>query len=200
MRIKIGYYDWNQFGLKDSFYPEDMPLEWKLTFYANEIECTQLALGKLKSTDDISELFEDLSDDFDVLIKMDEIDQWPLLSELLVNNNANIKAVVCSEECQKRHSKQIASFSVPCFNEADINEADKVSISLLPEINAKQLLTGSMNIVYVNEMLTLKQWRVFIDQWVLQADQEDCFLMLDADVFSSSVSGELRMMIDMLGY
>jgi len=195
MRIKAGYYDWNQFGLNDSFYPDDMPPEWRLTYYANEIECAQIDLSQLNDVGDIEELFDDLHEQFDVLIRFNDVNQWPLLNELLENEDVNIKAVICSDHCFKQYSKRIDSFDVAC-----VAEEDKQLLSFNAQCQATQIMVAGLNIVFVDEVLTLKQWRLFVDAWVAEGKQEHYFLMLNSNVFKASVVAELRMMIDMLGY
>ncbi len=40
--MQIGSIDWNHFHWFDSFYPESLPEEWRLTYYANEFPCVLL--------------------------------------------------------------------------------------------------------------------------------------------------------------
>ncbi len=195
MIIKTGYYDWNDFGIKDSFYPEDMPKEWRLSFYANEHECVQIALAGLDKIEDINELFEDLPEQFDLIVRCDEVAQWPLLGDLLASEEVSIKAIVLNELCQQQWSEQLAKLSVPVFM-----PNDRQSLNFKVNMKSSQLLNSEMNIVYVSDIQTLKQWRAFIDQWVAEESAEEYYLLLKADVFNSSVSSELRLMIEMMGY
>lgn len=192
MIIKTGYYDWNDFALKDSFYPDDIPEEWRLSFYANEIECAQICLAGLQKMEGFDELFDDLPEQFDLIVKCDALDQWSLLEDLLNNDDINIKTIVLNELCLQQWSDQLAKFSVPvCLLD------EKQSLGLEIKIKPSK---GSINIVYANEVQSLKQWRAFIDQWVAEDSAEEYYLLLRSDVYNSSLSAELRMMIEMMGY
>jgi len=192
MIIKVGYYDWHEFGLKDSFYPDDMPPEWRLTFYANEMECTQIDISALK---DIDELFDDLPERFDIVIHAQDNQQWPVLQQLLESNELNIKAIVCTKQCQQQWAEALARYAVPCFSNRD----ERVFNNEL-NVKALQVSITELNILYVDEALKLKQWRQLIEEWVAQSKAQQGYLMLNAKSIKSSVASELRIMMDMMAY
>jgi len=196
MIIKAGYYNWNEFGLSDSFYPEDMPEEWRLAFYANDIECTQISLNGLDnhSLDDIEELFEDLSPQFSLMVRCDDVDQWGLLKTLL-DAEIKIAALIISESFQEKWSKSLVEYSVPYIIEGELSP-----ISFAKHVDAKQLLKNNLNIIYLDELLGLKSIRLLIEQWIEQGLGEEYYLLLNPSVYQSSMAGDIRVMIEMMGY
>ncbi len=44
--MQIGSIDWNHPRWTDSFYPESLPEEWRLTYYANEFPCVLLPAAR----------------------------------------------------------------------------------------------------------------------------------------------------------
>lgn len=79
MNIKLGHYNWSELGSNSTYYPEDMPKEWQLSYYANEFECVELALETDTSLDDIEEWIEGLSESFCMVIKQGSEEQIELL-------------------------------------------------------------------------------------------------------------------------
>ena len=195
MNIKTGYYNWNEFGLKDSFYPDDMPGEWRLTFYANEIECTQISLDGLGDLDEAGELFEDLNEQFHLLVHCHDEKQWSLLNQLLENDEISIAALLINELSQKHWSEQLKKASIPCFF-----KSDEQSILFEKNVVGRQLLKDGLKIVYLDELLSLKQIRLFIEQWAKEAQNVEYYILLNASIYNSAQAGEIRLMIEMMGY
>lgn len=67
MTIKIGHYNWEKLHEKGGFYPDDLPSDWRLSFYANEFECAELQIS-LYSEEEIEVLCEDLPKDFELVL------------------------------------------------------------------------------------------------------------------------------------
>lgn len=195
MIFKTGYYNWHNFGLKDSFYPDDMPEEWRLTFYANEIECVQISLSSLKEMDDVDELFENLTDQFSLIIYCDDVALGDQLASLLENDDISINALVLSEPFHQKWSQQLDQYSIPC-----LVESKNKGITFDQSLSGSQLVNKQFNILYLDELLDLKNIRLLIEQWVKGEKAEEYYLLLNPSCYKSSAAGELRLLIEMMGY
>ena len=80
-RIYIGTTGWNHANWKDSFYPDDLPDEWALTYYSNEIPVVYLPQS-LNWDQMVGELLENSNDKFRFLLGL-EIDATLLSPQLL---------------------------------------------------------------------------------------------------------------------
>ena len=195
MLIKTGYYDWNNVGLNDSFYPDDIPEEWRLSFYANEIECAQVNLAELGDGEDAEELFDDLPESFDLILTCDDLKQWDLLEQLLDNDDVNVKTVVVNEACFNEWSDELKKRQVTYFA-----LADKFEDSFETGVKVEGFNSDQINIVYIDTDQDLKKWKKSIQCWVDKDSDNEYFFLLNASLFQSSKAGELRMLIDMMGY
>lgn len=195
MNIKVGYYNWHDFAKGGSFYPDDMPQEWRLSFYANEFECTQLCLSDVDNAADLDELVEDLDISFKLIINCGNITQWPLLQRLLDNSELCIAAVIVSDEVAAHFKKEIDGFSLNFIQSSSAQETD-FSVS----VKTQQLNAADFDVLYVTEMQNLKKWRLFIEQWMTSSKRETHYLLLSSESFNTSAASEIRMMIEMMGY
>lgn len=194
MNIKVGYYNWNDFGLKDSFYPHDMPAEWRLVFYANEIECAQISLDSLRHSKDAEALFEGLNEQFHLMVYCDDKHQWLLIDKLLKNDEITIKTLLTNELSRKQWSESLAKYAIPCFVKDNEQE-----LWFDNNVVGRQLLKNKLNIAYLDALLNLKQIRIFIEQWA-EDEQLEYYILLNPSVYKSSLAGEIRLMIEIMGY
>lgn len=195
MTIKTGYYDWHQFGLGNSFYPDDIPEDWKLSFYANEIECVQLNLSELDLENDVDDLFDDLPEQFELILYSNNIDQWEIIEELLNNEEVNVRALICNEQCLNSWSSSLKDYAVSVFCNSDVK-----TVEIFDGIIVKQFTDDLIKIVYIDESLDLKQWRACVEALVADKNMENYFMLLNATESSSAKASEIRLMIDMMGY
>ncbi len=195
MIIKTGFYNWHEFGKKDTFYPDDLPYEWRLNFYANEFECVHIALSDFSQDDDFEEIFEDLPESFDMLVYCDDPEQWPLLQALLAIERVALKVVVCDEVSYPVFLEHLQPISIACLCVAD---KKILNVPNTPEM--MQLMHQTMHIIYVDSAMDLKQWRIFIDEWVAQQADDVYYLLLDSTKFNAKAATELRILVDMMGY
>ena len=49
--IRVGACDWDHAHWQESFYPDDLPEDWRLTYYANEFSCVLVPEDKWQDAD-----------------------------------------------------------------------------------------------------------------------------------------------------
>lgn len=84
--VKVGAVGWLHKQWDQNYYPEDIPREWKLDYYANELSCVLLLpeFWLNAAVDDIEEWTESLDTDFCFCIKWPDtvVDKQLLYSQL----------------------------------------------------------------------------------------------------------------------
>lgn len=69
--LRVGAYGWRHDHWASSFYAEELPDDWRLTFYANEFSAVLVPSDYLGETRDIEQWCEDVSESFRFYI------EWP---------------------------------------------------------------------------------------------------------------------------
>ncbi|MFV2055830.1 MAG: hypothetical protein ACC707_05145 [Thiohalomonadales bacterium] len=71
--MQFGSRGWQHRNWLGSFYPEDLPPEWRLPYYSNEFETVLIPSSELRAShpDQIQEWLEDCSDNFSFFIEID---------------------------------------------------------------------------------------------------------------------------------
>jgi hypothetical protein len=175
--LRVGVYDWHSFSTDNSFYPEDMPAEWRLAYYANEFEtaCICLTPQILQSSDDL-EWLEDLPAGFQLFV--DEQTIKVQKSELLPQLK-NFKTVL---------SAAGIAAADQYINAADCWKPDE------PVCSNFALMPGAA---------TLKQYRQWIERWIELSvghdGQQDQILWLQGGSTRYSTLAELRTLVELMG-
>ena len=85
--LRVGAYGWKHENWLDSFYPEDLPGDWQLTYYANEFSCVLMPAHYLLADDcDIEQWLDDVPDTFKFYVEWpdSDVDDDLLLNQLLM--------------------------------------------------------------------------------------------------------------------
>lgn len=69
-RILIGSLGWQYDAWQDSFYPEDMPLEWRLGFYSNEFPLAVITDNERHDEAELLESMDDCREDMLLLLSV----------------------------------------------------------------------------------------------------------------------------------
>lgn len=77
--IRVGAVDWRQPAWAGSFYPADLPEEWRLTFYASQFNCVFLPAKAWHAVETarLKQWCDDVHDKFVFLLQSDEISSRP---------------------------------------------------------------------------------------------------------------------------
>ncbi len=81
--LQVGVFDWPSFAVGRHFYPEDLPAEWRLNYYANAFESACLPLSALPPPgDEREEWLDSLPPGFRLSLLQDEAGTVPAPDEL----------------------------------------------------------------------------------------------------------------------
>ena len=86
--VLAGAADWQVQQWQDSFYPDDLPVEWQLSYYANEFTTTFIRYHDFhaeEDTEDLAEMLEDCPKQFRPVIVYDIDEEKPLDAGELVD-------------------------------------------------------------------------------------------------------------------
>ncbi len=73
--IVVGACGWDHSLWQDNFYPEDLPKDWRLTYYANEFAAVLVPQEKWRAADvDYEQWAEDVPEDFRFYFVTDDLD------------------------------------------------------------------------------------------------------------------------------
>lgn len=101
--VMVGACGWEHPAWDESFYPDDLPEDWRMGFYSNEFPVLQLPLSRILSadTDELEEWIEDSHEGFRLVVELDgpidanaetrlELLQSRLLALIIVDENTII--------------------------------------------------------------------------------------------------------------
>ena len=68
--LRIGAYGWKHEPWCDGFYPDDLPEDWQLTYYANEFSTVLLPADYCSQAElDVEQLLDDVPENFIFYLK-----------------------------------------------------------------------------------------------------------------------------------
>lgn len=72
-RAAVGAFDWRHPHWYDSYYPDDLPADWRLAYYANDFTCVLLSESAWRMADEVewSEWRDEVSPGFRFLLELD---------------------------------------------------------------------------------------------------------------------------------
>ncbi len=72
-RLLLGSYDWDHPGWVPGFYPEDLPADWRLSYYANEHRVVLVPATRLQDTTAIAQWAQDVDEGFRFVFEFDQV-------------------------------------------------------------------------------------------------------------------------------
>lgn len=179
--IKLGVYHWQLFAGDDTFYPEDLPEDWRLSYFGNEFESACIDADWVLSNHGLwDDMTEGLDDRFCLVIELEDIQQWSRLHDV-----TEIPGQIDMLMLEAGEKDIPVDFNV--FRRVDCWSPEK------PKPSGLALMPSTA---------TLKQYRQWIDQWMdneIDAD-EVRLLWLDGSKTSYRQLIELRSLIELMGY
>ena len=93
--LTVAAYGWKHPTWQPDFYPDDMPEDWQLTYYANEFAGVVVPQGYLAECNfNVESWLEDVADDFEFYLEYPNAHEaqklFPAVCEQLMNNLAGI--------------------------------------------------------------------------------------------------------------
>ena len=195
--VKVGVYGWSGFAPGHSFYPEDMPDEWRLAFYANEFEsaCVDLTRGGPDS-DTLAEWVEDLPGDFELSFVVSASAQVDAILELIEQQLLQPRWLVVDDRAGELNADEVLQ-----------HIENHVASSAPPRLLRRSRIwrpdhpVDSSVIALLPAAATNAEYRAWIEQWLptTDADQAQALtLWCDADTGYARLA-ELRTLVELMG-
>ena len=98
--IRVGSRGWNFDQWGGDFYPDDLPEDWRFSYYSNEFQAMLVPMNYLKqfSLDDWREWIDDTSKDYWFFVEISESDTWEDIEPYLQVFSDKLKGIVVSVE------------------------------------------------------------------------------------------------------
>jgi len=195
----------------EGFYPDDLPLEWRLSYYGNEFRALLLLQDDINSLscEEVVEWLEDLNDDSRLLYEL-EFDSFSALSSLPVELVRRLQGVVCTVTTAQLNVLLEQTVLLPaempfylrCLG--DVPSAEQVE-----QLTARgwQLCwqDGSCSVacaplLFVDGRLSLRELRVQVQQFLASdaIESDDLVLLLEGDSPSVKYLHQCQLLVDLL--
>ena len=195
--VKVGVYGWSGFASGHSFYPEDMPPEWRLSFYANEFEsaCIDLAEPGLDS-ETLAESVEDLPAEFELALSVSAITQIESTLGLIEQRMLHAHWLIIDDRADEASADEILQHI-----ENHIAASGPVGLLRYSRIWRPDNPVGSSAIALLPAAATNAEYRAWIEQWLptTAADRTQALtLWCDAEIGYARLA-ELRTLVELMG-
>ena len=197
--IRVGVFNWSDFCKEGDYYPEDMPVEWRLSYFSNDFETACIDFSCCDS--DPSRLLDwvdDLPETFELSLKLTRESQLETL-------------VDCCTQLSFRLHYLLVSDDMPTLIEKDASMQQALSdCSVAQQIMpASTLWTPDQSnqvspVARLPGRADLRQYRAWIEQWLAVQPSETLELPLTlwlegTDATYSTVM-ELRTLVELMGH
>lgn len=193
--IRVGVFNWTEFSRQGSYYPEDIPREWRLAYFANEFETACIDLSCCQSdpssliewTDDLQGSFElslylSTTVQFDILREYAEQISRPIHYLVFDHTNRDLLDQLSGQQEFLQHSTVIKNV-VPFDALWTPLQRETSTIALLPAQGV------------------LRHYREWIEQWLsLQTRQQPLTLWLQGDEATDALLMEIRTLVELMGH
>ena len=188
--IKLGVCYWQDFPAKGNYYPDDLPQDWYLAYYANEFN---LAVFNIPSAeDDQIELIDAISE------APDELDWWLRVASTSVYQNFNrlleqegLAPTALFIDTKQKMEPEIQNVihSQVCFYSDKAWRPDNPSIA-------------QAEMAFFNQPALLKQQRQWVEHWLETSNQNPSnrILLVDGRSYDYQQLHELQTLIELMGY
>ena len=103
--IEIGFLGWDYDHWEGLFYPDDLPQDWRFSYYSNEFRTVLIPWDYLQSVEPntVQQWFEDVDDDFEFYVEVPLDISWERLSSLIDPFDGQLSGVLLSIAKQDKH-------------------------------------------------------------------------------------------------
>jgi hypothetical protein len=200
--IQVGLYDWDQFPVSGEYYPPDLPVEWKLSYFSNEFDSACLNLDVLLSRRELLlHWCEDLRESFQLSFSLKHTDQLNLLSALVQDAAISIQYLVVDASISSKllHTKSLQ----PVLSAAGIHGSGQIIAATdlyLPDQpgephSAVGLFPASAS---------MRQYRDWIDEWnrneAAELNDRDKTFWLSGSSADYRLLNECRALVELMGF
>ena len=186
--IRPGIYDWLLFSNDETFYPPDLPSEWRLSFFSHEFDAACIDLTDFApGLETLLEWVEDLPDLFQLSFLVNDAAALELLQGLTTQSDVSIHSILTQAKCSQ-FNDGLNSTGIRCVETDSLwspgREDSNTGMALMP--------------VQPN----LKASRLWIEQWLqsVQNTESELTLWLPGAEYSDAVLSDIKTLIELMGH
>ncbi len=195
--IKVGVYGWQHFAAKADLYPDDLPPDWRLSFYANEFASACLDFPQLAEEWVLfTQWVEDLPQSFQLSLALPVTASEGALSNLSGQGEWAISYLLSSKGQGARWLPSGALH--PLLSSLGIHSPQQIvewSSCWTPD----SPVNGSAIAIFPSGS-DMRQYRQWIEQWVEGNSEQELTLWLDGAAASYSELSGLKTLVELMGY
>jgi len=197
--IRVGVFDWANFAASGQYYPEDMPPEWRLSYFANEFETSCISLGTDSvDVESLLECCEDLPAGFELSFQVRSQAHINIVDAFMAQGEINLGYVVYDGQESELFPNNL---SIPGrLHSAGIQQTQR--IIALPQIWRPGIQSNQVsNLAMVPGEASMRQYREWIEQWLAQAGtHSEMTLWLQGNETRYQTLSECRSLVELMGY
>ncbi|MCG8426864.1 MAG: hypothetical protein MI754_05855 [Chromatiales bacterium] len=121
MGVMIGALGWEHAGWQDDYYPDDLPSDWRLSYYANDFPAVMLPWESWgdASLKDIATWVDDVHEAFRFFLQLGKSydqDRWPELQQRLALFSDQLGGLLLSgDQMQDDQAMLLSELGVTCY-------------------------------------------------------------------------------------
>lgn len=196
--IKVGLFDWTNFSSNNSFYPDDLPVDWKLSFYANEFETACISVDQNLDFSLLSEWLDDLPDNFELSFYVQKTELLERLSETLLEVGEKVNYLIVQQPHPDFLLQNESVKSVIYKNKNGLSLSQR--LLELASIWTPDNVVKSSCVALLADTDDKRLYRRWIELWLADNGQQNLTLWLDAKTARYSSVSELRTLVELMGY
>ena len=197
--IKVGVHDWSRFANDQSFYPEDLPEEWRLSYFANEFASACLRLTDTEDAEHLHELCEDLPQAFEVSFVIHNSSQLATVIELVAEHGFTLGSLLLeateSDILLQIEQRKSLLWGADYTGKGRYHQADAIW--------TPQHAHRISDLALLPQQSDMRQYRFWIEQWLqqnVQPESGELELWLEGAEASYKTLHELRTLVEIMGY
>lgn len=210
-RVHVGSNGWLHPGWDERFYPEDIPPDWKLSYYANEFSATVVPQSIwYEQADDFAEMAEDLDDEFALYFQLKDL--APSLDDLRANKTqyaGNFRGYLVdfhdkafSAEPASLFGELSEAIILPVdelVDEVSVGEASNSMASLHGNWAEVSSLNRLTNVILVDGSKDLRyQKNAFEEKKQIIRNDSDVLVLLNDEQPDVEMMRQLRIMLELM--
>lgn len=185
--LEVGAVGWDHDSWCDEFYPEDLPREWRLPYYANEYRAVFIPEVYWLHTNlsDIRQWFEDVPDGFRFYFRLNpastDLTECFNVNQLILSLAEKMGGWVVDEGASAKDSlvAQISAWSPETRVFGLSNELIPGVLRCWRGLNA--ITTVELGVLKFDVQPELRSLRKLIEQFIKHSESDNCVLFIDGD-------------------
>ena len=182
--LRLGAYGWQHQHWQNLFYPEDLPQDWRLSFYANEFTAVIVPASYWQGDYDVEQWCEQLPSRFRFYLEYPASADVQLFERRCLDFGCYLAGVI---------SELRLDIDLPCPNYVLADTPQSVMLLQATDNNAP-----SLALVELGDT-DLRQHRIWLDNLHLQSDDLAALLLTDQQLAIEKLQS-IKTLIELMGF